>query len=117
MFQSLQQSPTAPEGTSTGGPAFAPGGGKVAQAVAQAVPGPSTDTAGGVADAPVAYHGYDSNETVPVDMCLIGCIFYMGEYLKADPCEDWIKVREPACVLLSLGRPVEASCILYWVLW
>ena len=52
-----------------------------------------TETAGSAMDSPAIYYGYDSNETVPADMCLIGCIFYMGEYLKTDPCEDWIKVR------------------------
>lgn len=52
---------------------------------------------------PVVYYGYDSNETVPRDMCLVGCIFYMGDYLKPDPeiCDLWIKVF----VYSSLLRP------------
>jgi len=41
---------------------------------------------------PVLYYGYDSTESLPTDMCLAGCIFYMGEYLKTDPCEQWIMV-------------------------
>ena len=41
---------------------------------------------------PVVYYGYDSNETVPHDMCLVGCIFYMGDYIKTDPCDQWTKV-------------------------
>jgi len=46
------------------------------------------------ADATVTYYGYDSNETVPNDMCLVGCIFYMGDYIKyeGDICEQWTKV-------------------------
>lgn len=43
-------------------------------------------------DTPVLYYGYDSTESLPTDMCLAGCIFYMGEYLKTDPCEQWIMV-------------------------
>ena len=90
ILQSVHPPAVTPNGMATAQPTHPPGGNKNSQAMVTIPATQSVDM--NSADVPAVYYGYDSNETVPADMCLIGCIFYMGEYLKADPCEDWIKV-------------------------
>lgn len=95
LFQSVKSPIVPPATSSVEGPALpsqeklSPGrGGQAPAGTVTAVPSSSETST----PQPIIYYGYDSNETVPTDMCLVGCIFYMGEYIKTDPCDQWTKV-------------------------